>query len=319
MVFTTEHKKIIKIDAKDKKIITYLNSDANIQRKKLAKELNIGEPSLNYKIQRLEKNIISPILLLNFRKLGFSHYNILLDKVTKGDMIKLDKSKEVSVILEVFGSKKIILEIITKDLSMFLDKYLSNKKVEIIELINDLFYNSNIFNLDLNKKLLFNKSITKKNDEYVLTKIDAKILLKLAENPLLSILGIAKETKLNRQTVANHLKILQDNNIIYNTIFGINAYTLGFEEYFIKINLPSSQKKEALKVLLQNLFIIGSCESFQDICCYIMVPNYRDLAELVEKIEHTSESTKVEVFQILHTKKILNLPDIVKVELERVV
>ncbi|NQZ85491.1 MAG: hypothetical protein HRU03_07265, partial [Nanoarchaeales archaeon] len=50
MVFTTNSRQIEKIDVKDEKIISYLNYDFEISRKKLAKELNIGEPNLNYKI-----------------------------------------------------------------------------------------------------------------------------------------------------------------------------------------------------------------------------------------------------------------------------
>jgi len=319
MVFITNNKKQEKIDLIDKKIITYLRYDAQISRKKLAKELNIGESNLNYKIQRLqEKNIINPILLINFRNLGFKHYNILMDKLNKEDLEKISKSDEISVILEVFGSKKIILEIITKNLEQFLKKHIPNERVDIMELLDDKFYLANPFELKLNSKLLSIKNNKNISENYKLNKIEAKILLTLSKNSLLTILGISKETGLNRQTVKKYIEKLYESNIIYKSIFGVNVFTIGFEEYWIKISTVSHFKENILKELSQNQYINISSNSFQDIISYVQVPNYHILAKTIENIEKISHTIKVECFQILNTIKINNLPKIVEKELEQI-
>ena len=333
MVFTTNSRQIEKIDVKDEKIISYLNYDFEISRKKLAKELNIGEPNLNYKIQRLEdKNVLSPLLLLNFRKLGFKHYNIFLDKVSKEELEEFQNNSQISVILEVFGPKKIILEVITKNLELFLETSITNQKVEIVELLNDNFHFTNFFNIKINKNIL-EKEIEKKEFDTLtnvpfgnglgifnslkLDLIDSKILLTLSTNPKLSTLGICKETKLNRQTVTNHIKKIKTQGLIYKKIYGVNNFTLGFEDYFLKINFIQKDKKDISDIINKNKYISISCSSYQSVTTYISVPSYRELAKFVEELESISKEVKVESFQILNVKKIENLPKIVKAELEK--
>lgn len=321
MVFVTNNKELEKIDQKDKKIITYLRTNGELSRKKLAKELNIAEPNLNYRIQKLQdKNIIHPMILFNFRKIGFKHYNILIDRIEKEELKILETSNEVSVILETFGSKKIILEVITKDLNLFLERNLSNKKVKIIELLNDSIHNPNPFYIKLNLNLInmIEKPISFQ-ENLKLDKIDSKIILELVKQPLFSILALSNQTNLNRQTIKNHLEKLTNSNFIYKKIFAINAFTLGFEEYFLKISITPSLKNQTIKLLKQNPNITLTSESYQEIVTYIQVPNYQILAKEIEKLENISKDIIIEPFQILNYIKVENIPSIVEDELNNII
>lgn len=317
--FTTFNKNLEKLDSKDKKIISYLRCNSNLSRKKLAKETNISESNLNYKIQRLQnKGIITPLILLNFRKLGFKHYNLLIDKLTDKELEIFKNSGEVSVILQTFGSKKVILEIITKNLEFFLKNYLFEKRIEIIELLGENFYDFNPFQLELNKKLLETKKEIPSFKDYSYNEIDSKILFHITKNPTISILGLAKETNFNRQTVTKYLNNLFDSRVIQKQIFAINAFVLGFEDYFLKISLVSSLKEKVLKKLVLNPYVTISSNSFQDILVYIQVPNYHLLAKFIEEIENISNEIKIDSFQILNVLKIENLPKVVEEELIKV-
>jgi DNA-binding Lrp family transcriptional regulator len=61
----------IKIDQKDKKIITLLYENQNISQEEIAKKVNLSQPSIAMRIKKLkEKGIVEHIIGVNINKVG---------------------------------------------------------------------------------------------------------------------------------------------------------------------------------------------------------------------------------------------------------
>ncbi len=64
---------VIKLDLKDKKILTLLDEDARLSNTQIAKKVGLSKPAVEYRLKRFEKNniIFSYYTVVNFTKLGY--------------------------------------------------------------------------------------------------------------------------------------------------------------------------------------------------------------------------------------------------------
>lgn len=310
MTFETKTKEIQKIDEKDKKIITYLHDNLETSKKHLAKECNISPQSLNYKIQRLEElNILTPLCLFNFRPLGFKHYNILISKISSNQLDELQKCDEISVLIEVFGQKRYIVEVMSQNIELFIEKYLKYCEFELIKLNKDYINTQNIFNIKINQKLILKQNFTNNSEskEFFLNNENSSMILELSNNPKHSILSLSQTTELHRQTVQKYLKVLQEKLILHKRIFAINAFSLGFQEFILQISFQQQEKKELIKLLEQEKYISLFSTSFQEIICYMTVPNFNEFSKSIQKLESELTTTSINYFEILNILKIENI------------
>jgi DNA-binding Lrp family transcriptional regulator len=64
-------RKSLKLDEKDRKIITLLHDNQNISQDELAQKINLSQPSVAIRLKKLkEKGIIDQILGVNLNKVG---------------------------------------------------------------------------------------------------------------------------------------------------------------------------------------------------------------------------------------------------------
>lgn len=322
MVFETKYKEIQKIDEKDKKIITYLHQNLEISKKQLAKECNISEQNLNYKIHRLEElNILTPLCLFNFRTLGFKHYNIFISRITQEHLEKLRCLNEVSVLIEIFGNKRYLLEVISKDIENFLEKNLQNCEFELVELSRDIICDQNIYGIKYNQSLINKLHILKKTDKTIekntqLSKETKLMILELSKNPKHTILSLSQTINLHRQTIQKHLNILFYRNILYKRMSAVNYFVLGFKEYILQIYFEQQDKQFLIKYLQSTRQVSLFSISHQQIICYLACINFRELSDIVKNIETSFENINVSYFEMLNVLRIENIPKAVREEIE---
>lgn len=321
MIFKTKIKEIQKIDEKDKKIITYLHQNLEISKKQLAKECNISEQNLNYKIQRLEElNILTPLCLFNFRNLGFKHYNIFISRITQAHLEKLRCLDEVSVLIEIFGDKRYLLELISKDIEIFLEENLQNCEFELVELSRDIICDQNIYDIKYNQSLMNKSQIFKKIDKTIekntqLSKETKLVILELSKNPKHTILSLSQVMNLHRQTIQKYLHILSHRNILYKRISAVNYFALGFKEYILQFHFEQQDKQFLIKYLQSIRQISLFSISHQQIICYLTCTNFRELSDIVKNVEISFEKINVMYFETLNVLKIENIPKVVREEL----
>src|SRR3989338_3581771 len=72
--------KQIKLDAKDRKILLELDTDATQSLKAIAKKLHTSKEVVSYRIKQMEKEgiISNYIAVLHFAKLGLTYYRLYL-------------------------------------------------------------------------------------------------------------------------------------------------------------------------------------------------------------------------------------------------
>jgi Lrp/AsnC family leucine-responsive transcriptional regulator len=65
---------VIKLDLKDKKILTLLDEDARLSNSQIAKKVGLSKPAVEYRLKRFEKNnlIFQYYTIIDFTKLDLS-------------------------------------------------------------------------------------------------------------------------------------------------------------------------------------------------------------------------------------------------------
>mgnify|MGYP001587376837 CR=1 FL=1 len=68
----------MKLDLKDKKILTLLDENARYTNSEIAKKVQLSKPAVEYRINSLEKQkvIFEYYMVIDFTKLGYSQYKL---------------------------------------------------------------------------------------------------------------------------------------------------------------------------------------------------------------------------------------------------
>lgn len=114
---------ILKLDDKNKEIIKYLEQDARIQYKEIAKNLNVSSDTIKYRIDKMkEQGVIENFEpIINFNKIGFTQYAGIVKFLflTKSEEILInDFIKNCNCILKAIknlNSEEYFLTFIFKD------------------------------------------------------------------------------------------------------------------------------------------------------------------------------------------------------------
>src|SRR3989344_4469294 len=128
----------IKLDIKDKKILTLLDEDARYSNSQIAKKVGLSKPAVEYRLKRFEKNkiIFQYYVVIDFTKLGYSQYKIYFkfQNTTLEDEQKIveywNKDKNSVWVAQIRGRWDLAISILARNnfefgkiLSQFMNKY----------------------------------------------------------------------------------------------------------------------------------------------------------------------------------------------------
>ena len=112
-------KNIIKLDTKDKKIISLIHENQNISQEEIAKIVNLSQPSIAIRLKKLkEKGIIDNIIGVNLNKVGV-YVAIVMVRTTNTTKI-LNMFRDCPFFLNGFvvsGEKNLMLLFVGEDLA----------------------------------------------------------------------------------------------------------------------------------------------------------------------------------------------------------
>ena len=112
-------KEIIKLDKKDKKIITLLNDNQDISQEEIAKKIHLSQPSVAMRIKKLkDRGVIDQIVGVNLNKIGV-YVAIVLIRTTNTTKI-LNKFRKCPFFLNGFiisGDRNLLLMLAGEDLA----------------------------------------------------------------------------------------------------------------------------------------------------------------------------------------------------------
>jgi DNA-binding Lrp family transcriptional regulator len=269
----------VKLDLKDKKILTLLDEDSRLSNSQIAKRVGLSKPAVEYRIQRFHKNniIFTHYSVIDFTKLGYSQYKIYFkfQDITLEDeqkIISYWKNDKNSIwIAQIRGRWDLAVSILARSnfefgkiLSKFMNQYskfILSKDVLLTE-YSPIYAREY---LTETKPSEFIYGVPSKI--YELDDADKKILKELSKNARINIVDLAEKTKLSRDIINYRLKKLTKEKIIVQYRCYLNLQNVGINHYkiiFRTKNFDEQSEKEIKSYVTQHkkatqfLKLIGS-------------------------------------------------------------
>jgi len=245
---------IIKLDAKDKKILSLLDENARYSNSQIAKKVGLSKPAVEYRLNRFEKNkvIFEFYTVIDFAKLGYSLYKLYLK--FQNTSIEEEKriidfwtnSRNTVWVAECRGKSDLAVSILTKtnfEFGLLLSKFMNKFSKFILDKEILLNESTSIYakNIEKNNK----KEFTYKNPQKEeLDETDNLILKELAIKSRINIIDLAEKTKLSRDIINYRLKKLIKSGIISQYRCALNLEVIGTNLYKVIIRTKNFDEKE---------------------------------------------------------------------------
>jgi len=235
----------IKLDLKDKKILTLLDENSRYSNSQIAKKVGLSKPAVEYRIQRFLKNkiIFQFYTVIDFTKLGYSQYKIYFkfQNTSLEDESKITnywiKDQNTAWVAQIRGRWDLSLSILAKSnfefgkiLNQFMNKFskfILEKDVLLTEY--SPIYAREYLTQTKQKEFTYGPpSQIYKPDE-----TDKKILKILSTNARIPIIDLAEKTNLTRDIINYRLKKLINENIIIQNRCYLNLDQIQINHYKI--------------------------------------------------------------------------------------
>lgn len=250
------------MDVKDKKILQELELNSRKGFSDIAKSVGLSKQVVAYRVSQLVKNnvINQFVAIVDTQKLGFTFYhvffqlkNVFSDK--EQEIINYLKGlKHVAWLVSCVGRWSLIASFLVKDafdfnksLESFYDVYSDFIEEKEILIVVDGYHCRKKYLLD--DKDFKKESYFGKRDEVDLFSQEIAVLKCLKQDSQMSLIEIAKKTRLSFETVKSYIKKLQEKNVIQAFTIKINPFSYGFEWYSVLVEFQKSNQE------LRNKFI----------------------------------------------------------------
>lgn len=269
----------IKLDVKDKKILTLLDENSRYTNTQIAKKVGLSKPAVEYRLNRFEKNgvIFSYYTVIDITKLGFSQYKIYFkfQNATIEDEQKMINYWIVSNssvwVGQIRGRWDLAVSILVQnnfEFGKILSDFMNEYSKFILEKDVLLTEYSPIYSREYLEKTKHTEFIYGKPTEIIeLDETDRKILKELSNNARINIVDLSVKLKLTRDVINYRIKKLVENGIIVQYRCYLNLHKIGINLYKIILrtkNLDEKSEKEIKKFVdehkkaTQFLKLIGS-------------------------------------------------------------
>lgn len=306
----------MKLDLKDKKILTILEMDARISLTQLAKQVKLSKQVVKYRMEKLEKeNIIQQYYaIIDMAKLGYTLYVIyfklqhLTNKQENEWIRKINQHLNVLAVGRNATHMDLTIPIRAKnneELSKILDDITESKKENIQKTIITSELESTYFNL----KLLHNKNTKEVHiKESKLEKIDTtdnRILEILSQNSRTTLVDIAQQVNLSANGVKFRMKNLEKKGIIAAYKTKVNYEKLGYLHFRVFLHLKQIDNKlyNSFKTFLKAKGSVESVNRYLGYCEFDFRCWTKGILELYKLISELKDKYPQ---QILSTDSIIN-------------
>jgi Lrp/AsnC family transcriptional regulator, leucine-responsive regulatory protein len=323
MFFELDYGRDLKVDLKDKKILSVIGNNCRSQNKAIGKIVGLGKDSIRYRIKELAKKDIyrGNLSIINPFALGVQ-INTLLIKLEKINPKKeeeiiefFENSPYVVWVGQTQGAYDYNINIMAFDIVHF-DKIIKEIRVKLQGYLKEMkilhlskMYCCNTLPLSLRKEAKLEKINLEKTDSITghflkripfcshedkkinLDRKDALVLREIANNANLTLQEISNSTKIPADTVKNRLIGLVKNNVIIAFRASINVSYLNFHGHIAYFRLHphlSEDKRKKFEDYFKNKeyvsFVSETYESPYDFQIYIFAKNPLDFNKILKKI-----------------------------------
>lgn len=289
--------KSIKLDKKDRKILSLLMLNARISLADLAKHVELSKSNISRRILRLEKQgfIKGYHAFVDVSKIGIKSSMILIKtqaiSSNKQEYIQeLVQNKNVYGITEHTGKYDLIIGIHYKkeqEKESVLDEILDKNIIKDFEIFN---IKTHFPKFDYTHEMItkYNpRKLTDLNEVINLDEKDMKILTALSENCRIPTIDLAEKLKIPRETITYRIKKLISTGVLAKFQPNVNFFMLGSEFYFVmfKLSKPSHKNKliEYIARTLRANTIIESDGSYQ-VMAFVQFKDHNEFRKFEENL-----------------------------------
>lgn len=252
----------VSLDAKDRKILSWLDMDARQPLSVLAKKVGLSREVVNYRIKQLEKRkvILGYYTVLDTAKLGLIYCRMLF----KYRSMAAEKQEElfafcakhmnISWIIQGEGKWDIVLVVLARNLSEIESTY-----DELNNLFGQYFQNRHVSIAyrvhEFKHKYLYQKPdqgqlvVGEGGKAAELDNADYAIIDILSKDATASLVKIADKIKLTPKVASYHIKRLLDKKVILGFRAMINNKLLGYDHYKVFLTLQDVNEKNLARVM----------------------------------------------------------------------
>lgn len=241
----------LKLDKKDKKLLTMLDENARYSNTQIAKKIGLSKPAVEYRIQRLHQNrvIFEYYTVINFTLLGYFQYKIYFkfqDTTLEDEskMVAYWKQASNSVwVAQVRGRWDLAVSILARSnfefgkiLNAFMNrfaKFVLLKDVLLTE-YSPIYAREYLIQT---KPSAFLYGIPA--ERYELDTIERTLLRAISTHARLSIVELVKKTGLSRDVIQYRLKKLKKERVIVHYRCYPNLEVLGIKFYKVIFRLKN--------------------------------------------------------------------------------
>ena len=301
--------KPLKLDLYDKKILYYLSRNSRMPMKQLAKRLRVSPQRLHYKLQRLTKELIDPLILINYQAIGIKMHLLFLPSLSEETKQKLMDDPSVAFFMQAVGKYQYILNVLHQNIDEFCKDLLSEHHAEIVEVIRQIPDSYNPFLIGKIPEAI------KKDKKIQLDKKDFRILLQLSKNPIDSLSKLSEATDIDRQTIKARVQRMEDANIIQKFRYSMNIFKLGFLIYFVRLDVTPTSREKILNDLRNDNYSGMVFATHTEFVFFYLPPSHKELFALIENIQTKYPDVQMEIIQNMEYFKINPSPSNVLKEL----
>lgn len=248
----------IKIDLKDKKILSMLSEKARMPLNAIAKKVRLSRDAVDYRIKRLVREgvIILFFPIINLEKMGYETFHIffLVDEMDKKQqeelLLFLKNHPNVKNIIEYSDRWDYEIVIVARNLREF-DEIVSDITSRFPQLIFEkekmqVIKGYTSIHLPLR---FYEQSGYKMEDENIIEKdikldeLDMKILQALCENCRTPSVKIAEKVDLTADAVNYRIKKMLEGNVIRKFTILINLSALNYHWYTFSLSMKTFTKE----------------------------------------------------------------------------
>ena len=293
-----------KLSLRERQVLKELDIDARQSISGIGEKLNISKQAVNYHIEKMiKKGYIKEFLTyFDTNKLGYTFYNVLvklkyMSKEDKNRILKgLKKIANVVWVSTFTGEWQLIVSILAKNVgefSMYLEEALSVLKGGMLDYTFFIVISAS----QLGYKKIHSKAKAKhhsvvghskisEEESVGLSKNDLKILKIIANNARMSIVDMAKKTRMTIEKARYSLKKLEREKVIQGYKPLINVGKLGhlWHIMFLRLKSCPAEEKERMIDFLKSLpevcYVVRGVGS-----CNLMIDFHTESVEEFEKMK----------------------------------
>ena len=251
---------VLKLDMKDRRILSELDMDARQPLSRLAKKVGLSREVVNYRISQLEeKKVIQGYyavldtaklgfmlcrVFLKYRKIGSQKEKELLDYCNKHSNIPWVILAEGNwdLVLGILVKSLTELELVYEDINSKFGVYFQNPFISIAFRIHEFKHNYLYPQAD-SKELVGGAAQIVNLDS-----TDHALLEILAKDAKLSLVKLSQQLKTSARVINSKIKRLMANKVILAFRAKINTSLLGYDHYKVFLALQSFDDKKKSRV-----------------------------------------------------------------------